>query len=246
MATVPAGPPFFLRERQPFSFTKPRASVSITQTYKQIVRDFQNLMPQTFSVMEVAKKYDIPHRRAYDFFNLLNAVGVCASVERGTLRWIGASEAFKTLKEVYAQLEIMDFTHNIRVLFHAGPSPTLGILGSRFMCLFLYLGVDVLSMRQAVRLFKNPKTDVRSLERRMCLVLNFLEALGAVVHTSKTSEYKLMIDRTEIVEYAMNKKKEFLAQSPSNALENLLNRYDNTVLRQMYKRREELYAAFAV
>jgi hypothetical protein len=196
--------------------------------------------------MEVARKYDIPHRRAYDFFNLLNAVGVCASVERGSLRWVGASEVFKTLKEVYAQLEILDFTQNMRALFHAGPSPTLGILGSRFVCLFLYLGVEVLSMRQAVRLFRNPKTDVRSLERRMCLVLNFLEALGAVVHTSKTSEYRLTIDRTEIVEYAMNKKKQYSGHTAAASIENLLNRYDSTFLAQMYKKREERYAAMAV
>jgi hypothetical protein len=220
--------------------------VSITETYKQIVRDFENLMPQHFSVMDVAKKYDIPHRRAYDFFNLLNAVGVCTSVERGSLRWISASEVLNTIKEVYAQLEILDFTKNIKALFHAGPSPTLGTLASRFVCLFLYLGVDVLSMRQAVRLFKNPKTDVKSLERRMCLVLNFLEALGAVVHTSKTSEYRLTIDRTEIVDYAMRKKKQFSPQTSAVSLENLLNRYDKTFLSQMYKTREELYMALAI
>jgi hypothetical protein len=196
--------------------------------------------------MEVARQYDIPHRRAYDFFNLLNAVGVCASVERGTLRWVGADEVRRTFKEVYAHLEVLDLTQHFRLLFHAGQSPTLGILGSRFVCLFLYLGVDVLSMRQAVRLFKNPMTDIRSLERRMCLVLNFLEALGVVVHTSKTSEYRLTIDRREIVEHAMMMKKLFSEQTHANSLENLLNRYDHTFLAQMYKRREAMYAAIVL
>jgi hypothetical protein len=196
--------------------------------------------------MEVAREYDIPHRRAYDFFNLLNAVGVCTPVERGTLRWVGSSQVLRTVKEVYAQLEVLDLTQHFRLLFHAGPSPTLGLLGSRFVCLFLYLGVDVLSMRQAVRLFKNPKTDIRSLERRMCLVLNFLEALGAVAHTGKTSEYRLTIDRSEIVEYAMMKKKQCSTQVPGHSLENLLNRYDRTFLNQMYQKREAMYAAMAL
>jgi hypothetical protein len=214
--------------------------------YKQIIQDFEHRPAAHFSVIEVAHQYEIPHRRAYDFFNLLNAVGVCAPVERGTLRWIGAAAVFRTFKEVYAQLEILDLTQQFKLLFHAGPSPTLGTLGSRFVCLFLYLGVDVLSMRQAVRLFRNPNTDIRSLERRMCLVLNHLEALGAVAHTSRTSEYRLTIDRREIVEYAMMKKKQFSIQSPGYSLENLLNRYDSTFLNQLYQRREGMFAAMAL
>jgi hypothetical protein len=238
--------PHFLQEREPFHFVKARSSVSITQTYRQIVRDFENLTPENFSVIEVSRKYEIPHRRAYDLFNFLNAAGVCSSVERGALRWIGAAEIFRTLKEGYAQLEILDLTQNFRVLFHVGPSPTLGILGSRFVCLFLYLGVEILSMKRAVRLFKNPKTEVRSLERRMCVALNFLEALGVVEHTAKTSEYRLTIDRTEIVEYAMEQKKQFSGRARGNAIESLLNRYDSTFLSQMYTSREAAYAGMTL
>jgi hypothetical protein len=214
-----------------------RSAFPIAETFKRVVRDFEERPPQTFSVMDVAKDYSIPHRRAYDFFNLLNSFGICCAVERGSLRWVGLSELDQTLKEIYAQMEVMAFSQTMTRLFNAGPSPTLGLLGSRFICLFLYLGVDVLSMRQAAKLFHNGKPDIKSLERRIYLVLNFLEALGAVAHTSRTSEYHLIIERKDVVDYAMKRRKQFSDQKVAGSVERLLNRYDNTFLTQLYRSR---------
>jgi len=216
---------------------RPRSPFSIAETFKRVVRDFEERRPQAFAVMNVAKDYSIPHRRAYDFFNLLSSFGICSSVERGSLKWVGLGELGHTLKEVYAQLEVAAFTQTLGDLFNAGPSPTLGFLGSRFICLFLFLGVDVLSMRQAARLFHNRDSDLKSLERRMYLVLNFLEALGAVTHTTRTSEYQLLIERREVVEYAMTRKKQAASKDVSGSIESLLNRYDSTFLRELYRKR---------
>jgi hypothetical protein len=223
-----------------------RAPMSIIDTFKQVVHDFELEIPQSFSVIEVAKKCDIPVRRAYDFFNLLISVGVCSLVEKGTLRWVGVKEVMRTFKEVYAQLEVLDLTLNFKLLFNTGSSPPLGILGLRFVCLFLYLGVETLSIKRAIRLFQSPNINVKSLKRRLCLALNFLNALGTIVHTSKTSEYQLTIDRQEIVDYAMARKKQFSNQSSLHSMECLLSRYDTTFLKQMYRKREEQYAAMFI
>jgi hypothetical protein len=214
-----------------------RSAFSIAETFKQVIHDFEERRPQAFSILNVSKDYNIPHRRAYDFFNLLNSLGICSSIERGSLRWIGIAELARTIKELYAQMEVMAFDQTMLLLFATGPSPTLGMLASRFICLFFYLGVDVLSMRQAAKLFHNRSSDIKSLERRMYLVLSFLEALGTVTHTAKTSEYQLMIERKDVVEYAMTRKRQFSADRFAASVESLLNRYDKRFLGHLYQRR---------
>jgi hypothetical protein len=216
-------------------------SLAISDVFRMLVRRFEDSRPQHISIMEIAKEHNIQHRRVYDFFNLLSSLGICSVVERGSLAWIGVRELSNKLKEVYGETEVAALSQNLVNLFCVGKSPTLGLIALRFICLYLYLGVELLSMRQVTKLFHDGRSDIKSLERRTYLVLNFLEVIRVVEHTKQTSEYRLILDRTPIVEYAMNKKREFSARRWANTLDNLLNRYDRAFFRDLYGRRFEAF-----
>jgi hypothetical protein len=191
--------------------------------------------------MGIAKEFSIQHRRVYEFFNLLSSLGICSVMERGRLAWVGLGEVSNTLKQVYGEIEVASVNQNMQSLFKTTKSPTLGLIGLRFLGLYLYLGVDYLSMRRVAQLFHDGKSDLKSLERRMYLVLNFLEVIGLVERTKKMSEYRLTIDRSAIVEYAMNKKKQCTTSSYPHSVDSLLNRYNHSFLVQMYSARADLF-----
>jgi hypothetical protein len=126
-------------------------------------------------------------------------------------------------------------------LFVLGKSPSLGLIATRFLCLYLYLGVSVLSMRRVALVFHGRRHGIKSLERRMYLVLNFLEILGVVEQTHCVSEYRLILDATAIVALAMNERKQEYEKSRPGSFESLLSRYNRSALDEMYAKRLEIF-----
>ena len=177
--------------------------VKSSNVFERILLDLEDNHIQEISIMEISNHYNVQHRRVYDFFNLMTAFGACVqsgSKSHGKLRWIGLKNIKKTIKNKYAEFEIQSLTKNgIRNVFTFGKSPSLGTLAINFVCLFLFLDVDVLSMQRVVKLLHDKKSDVKSIERRMYVALKFMELIKLVEHTNMTSEYKLMINRHEIV-----------------------------------------------
>jgi hypothetical protein len=104
--------------------------------------------------------------------------------------------------------------------------------------LFLFLGVEVLSIRKAARLVSGTGADRKSLDRRMYLAVSFLEAAMIVQHSDRPSEYRLVIDRSLIVEEAMRMRQAHILQMGSAFLESLLSRYDTPFMTQLYARRQ--------
>jgi hypothetical protein len=129
------------------------------------------------------------------------------------------------------------------VIFAVGRSPTLGFLASRFLFLYLHLSVDILSIRDAIRVFRDGSGDRKSLERRLYLVLNFLDRIGVVSHTDKTSEYRLMLNRADIVRQALAKRIEPVQYPFDASLAPLLNRPARWKMDEIYRRREAEFCA---
>jgi hypothetical protein len=193
--------------------------------------------------MTISKQYKVPHRRAYDFFNLLASLGVCTSTERTRMHWCGVSQITPSLAEAYTQFEPGPCNPHPTSLFGMSSSPTLGFLAHRFIFLYLYHGFDVLSIRQAMRIFRTPSIDGKSLERRLYLVLSFLAVLGLVSHAEKLGEYRLMLDRTDIVRPAMNAKMGQVTRGYDNTVAELLNRPARSILDQIYQFRKAAFSA---
>jgi hypothetical protein len=165
-------------------------------------------------------------------------LGACATVSRGSLRWIGVRAIPESLAEAYAQLEVTACSHGLRATFSAGPSPTLGGLATKFACLFFFLGTNVLSIRTVAKLIHDGSSDARSLERRLYLAVSFLESAMVIEHTPKPSEYRIVIDRAVIVDSGMAARKSHLRDACPCQFESLLSRYDERYLAALHGDRQ--------
>jgi hypothetical protein len=240
--------PPFLPQPRPYRRSKSIVAVpspvSMSSSFTRIIRAFEDSPGAAFSVLDVAHAHQVPHRRAYDFFNFLSSFGVCAAASRGSLRWVGLHAIPPSLADAYAQVEVAACSHRLRALFCAGPSPTLGRLATQFACLFFFLGTAVLSIRAAVRLLHDGKSGPRSLERRIYLAVSFLEAAVIVEHTARSGEYRMVIDRAGIVDAAMAARRRHLHDAGGASFESLLSRYDERFMARLYEERQADLARF--
>ena len=202
---------------------KKRSSNSLTDVYKQIISDLEFKKPNNINILNISKEYGIQHRRVYDLFNLLTSLGVCQNVERGKLAWCGIFNVPTIISKAYSKIEINSLTMSPAQLFCLGPSPSLGDIATHFISMYLFFDVDTLLLKQVSSMFHDPRADIKSLERRMYLVLSFLELLGIVAHTMKTNEYKLLLDLSQAKKAALTAKRKIIHNQYPLALENLLN-----------------------
>ena len=237
-----------IKEWKPLTSHKKRKikkshQMTLSEVLKDIIDQNERKKPQSFTVMGIAYKYNVEHRRVYDFFNLLTALGVCKVITKGQLSWVGLQEVEKTLISFYENIEIESIKKPLNELFNLGLSPSLGILALNFFALFLFLNVKTLSVKQVSKLFHNGKSDIRSLERRLYLALSFLEVVGIVMHPKKTGSYTLVIDRTQIVENALQKRSDF---SEITSLEHLLAKPVESLYVSLYsiRRMDYLYLTY--
>lgn len=218
-----------------------KQSSPITEIFAQMINDFEATRPHNINIMNVAGRYNIQHRRAYDLFNLLTSLKVCRSVERGRIAWNSLADAVKTVANEYIKLETESLTKSTRELFDMGPSPSLGIIATRFMSLFIYLGVDKITLRQALPLFRNEKCDVKSLERRLYLVLGMLELMNLLTHSKRTGEYGIVPSVTSIRERAMRKKHAVAMKTNPECLEATLSKLGEPYINRLLELRREDY-----
>ena len=222
-----------------------RSSTPTSKVLSDLVKAFETEKPNNICIMAISREHNLQHRRVYDFFNLMSSLGVCNVVERGRISWNGLLEIKRSLQKAYEEVEAKSLTQNLETLFRPGHSPSLGAIALSFLCLYLYLGITTLPIRQVSLLFHDGQSEIKSLERRVYLVLNFLEVVGVVQHTSKTGEYKLVLDCGEIVEKAMRARRQLGGSWKAWSIESLLNRYDHAYLFNLYADRCACFANWA-
>ena len=180
--------------------------------------------------MNVARKYNLQHRRVYDLFNLLTSLHVCKNVERGKISWVSLNEVTKTISYEYTKIETDSLTKSINQSFDLSSSPSLGQIALKFLSLYIYLDVRSLPLKNVLALFHNARGDIKSLERRVYLVLGMLEIMGILTHTKRTGDYTLTFDYQSIRERALKKKFALAVQNFPQSLEAQLNKCDESYI----------------
>lgn len=214
---------------------------NLSYVFKKLVRDFEQNPPHDINVMKTSKKYQIQHRRVYDFFNFLTYFNICKSVERKKLSWNGLDKFVTNIALFYSEVEVMSLTMPLSEIFNLGPSPSLGAIANRLVCLFLFMDTDILVFKKAALLFNGFSPDVKSLERRMYLVISFLEIIGVVEKSSKKSEFTLLLDRQPIISEAM--KSRAAAQQPSPfSVESILSKYSKAYYNELFSGRRKEFS----
>lgn len=231
-------------EEDRMSLIKLQPTMPISEVFKNIIKKYEENKPHSISILKISKDYGVQHRRIYDFFNFLTAIGICNGRERKKLSWCGMSNALPYFIDSYTNLEISSGNSSMTSLFLLGPSPSLGKIATKFVCLYFYLGVQTISIRCASALFKDDLTDIKSLERRMYLVLSFLEIIGIITHTQKRCKYAINVNAKEITDKAILKKLEIMGKNDPLSIGALLNEAPAGYVASLLNQRRHKFQSF--
>ncbi|OHT16823.1 hypothetical protein TRFO_12904 [Tritrichomonas foetus] len=216
-------------------------SPKLSTIFSDMIIMFEKTKPQNLTVMGIARNRNIQHRRLYDFFNLLSSLGVCKMIQKGQLSWIGMHEITSTLKEWYAEIEIMAINQTVSDIFSFESSPSLGTIAMKFIGLYLYLNIDALSVRQVLAIFHVGNNDRKSFERRVYLVISCLEIIGLMKRSHRGGQYILLIPRDEIIAYGWNSRKDYCFEKFPELMEGLLSNINYFNLEKVYALRYKIF-----
>jgi hypothetical protein len=202
---------------------------------------FEITREQFIFAPNIAAQYYIKHRRVYDFLQLLSALGICGKIDGDGFRWIGQNAAPETIGIVYTQVELDSLRRGMEAVCNLGNQPRLALIALRFLCLYLYLGVESLSLHRIGSLFHDESGHTRYIWGKLYVVLPFLEDLGIVAQTDTDHEYRLILERTMIVENAMKKKLEACRELGTRVVEPLLNWDDPDFVHRLQADRVEIF-----
>lgn len=220
----------------------PQASESLSTVFRKLVTSYEERPPSEINIKQISLEYNANHRRVYDFFNFLSYFDVCRPSHPKKLVWVGINNIYNVIAMDYMRIEEASEVLSIKELFVLPQGPSLGVIASKFLSLYFYLNVKSLSMRKAAALLFDGTSDIKSLERRIYLVLSFLEILGILKHGLKRSEYDLIMDPKPLITMALSAKKEKIHNPYSISC--LLNRYDQAYVSQLFNSRYKEYIQY--
>ncbi|OHT04137.1 hypothetical protein TRFO_06450 [Tritrichomonas foetus] len=216
---------------------KPTERQQFSAFIQRVIRQFEltNNSPVRFA--DIA---DCDKRRQSDLFNILDALEVFNHVSDKLIIWRGFSSTTAAFVRYGVQNEIRSHTESIVEIFSVGQSPSLGTLVNRFISLYIFLGVNSLNIREVVNLMATSQEHSRKILRRLYLVVFVLEQCGVIEHGFAYSNYSIK-QPLDVIITAIFQEVPRLRQFPDGSIEALLNRLDDVYIRNLHRRRADLY-----
>lgn len=183
---------------------------------------------------------DCDKRRQSDLYNILNALDVFGYISDKLIIWKGFDATTSAFVRYGIQNEITSQKKGIIDIFRVGPSPSLSILVVKFICLFIYLGTDSLNIRDVVNLFSDSAEQAKKVLRRLYLVVFVLEHAGIIEHGNAYSLYTLKMPLDVIINTIFQETSR-LSMFPDGSIESLLSRLDGVYVKNLHRRRMELF-----
>lgn len=198
--------------------------------------ELSNNMPVRFA--EIA---DCDKRRQSDLLNILEALEVFGHISDKLVVWRGFGATTAAFVRIGVQNELLSHEQNITEIFRVGTSPSLSVLVTKFISLFVFLGIDTLNIREVVNLMSDTAEQAKKVLRRLYLVVFVLEQAEVIEHGYAYSHYVLKLPLDVIVS-AIFQEVPRLRMFPEESVEALLNRLDSVYIRNLHKRRQEVYS----
>lgn len=214
----------------------PNSSLSI---FRRMVNDFERDKSAYLNIADVSTQFNIQNRRVYDFFNVLSALNICKGYGRGWIVWKGIKYANPSIVDHYYKIEVASLNQPMSTLFDLGESPSLGCIASNILSLFVFLKVKYLNIHEISAILKGPRSDHRSLERRLYLVLSLLESLNMFTHLKRSSEYWIQLDTNKIADEGLALKKMYCIKNKIMTYDVFLSRLDESYKNSLFLTRQK-------
>ncbi|OHS98758.1 hypothetical protein TRFO_08775 [Tritrichomonas foetus] len=204
---------------------------------QRVIRQFELSQNNPVRFNDIA---DCDKRRQSDLFNILDALEVFGHVSDKLIVWRGFGATTAAFVRYGVQNELRAHTDSIIEIFRVGPSPSLAVLVIKFISLFIFLGIDSLNIREVANLMADTPDHAKKVLRRQYLVVFVLEQCGVIEHGYAYSHYMLK-QPLDVIVSAIFQEVPRLRMFPEESVEALLNRLDDVYIKNLHRRRMELY-----
>ena len=204
---------------------------------QRVIRQFELSQNSPIRFADIA---DCDKRRQSDLYNILDALEVFGHVSDKLIVWRGFGATTAAFVRYGVQNELRAHTESIIEIFRVGQSPSLSTLVIKFISLFIFLGVDSLNIREVVNLMADSPEHAKKVLRRLYLVVFVLEQSGVIEHGYAYSHYTLK-QPLDVIVTTIFQEVPRLRMFPEESVEALLNRLDEIYVKNLHRRRRELY-----
>jgi len=204
-----------------------------------VLAKLENQGTATFRFAQIA---ECDKRRQSDLFHILDALDAFAHIEGRHLAWRGFGATPAAFTRVGIQNEIYAQFQPITEIFHVGPSPKLPNLVTKFISLYIFLGVSSLNIREVVNLMAETEGQAKKILRRLYLVVFVLEKLQIVQHGFGHSQYILKLPLDAITNAIFDE----IGRSPPfrvGSVQASMNRFDQDYIKHTRAQRMRGYVA---
>lgn len=203
---------------------------------ESLVRRFEGVPQHYLQINTIASETGVEKRRLYDLMNVLVACGICTKTNAHTYKWEGLAAFQPAIAQILKETEIRSIKHHLDTLFLVPDSPTIGMLTSYFLGIFVFLGLNTIGIRDASLIMAQDDERSKAVLRRLYLVAYLLEHTGLLKHTQKIGEYTISEDLPAVTRRVIE---EIVGEGeyPPDRIENKLNRIDANFVRNLHEHR---------
>lgn len=216
-----------------------KRNMDFSEFIDHLIRKYENKPGSMIQINSLSSESSIEKRRLYDLLNVLVACDICDKTDSHNYIWKSINNKINAVEQISYDLENKAIHHyTVEDIFILPDSPSIGLITTRFIGVFLYLNINSLNIRDAALAMATDETHFKPILRRLYLVAYLLERIGLFKHSQKIGEYQLDFD----IQATCIKSLEDLARNqiiPADSIEYQLNRFDEHYLQTKFKSRRE-------
>ncbi|KAK8887272.1 E2F/DP winged-helix DNA-binding domain [Tritrichomonas musculus] len=219
------------------SLNKKKQKVDFSQFIETIIARKESDTDKTIEFNMISEEVGIEKRRLYDLMNVFCSCGVCVKTDAHFYQWKGLNQVEITLLNLIKARESQGIIYkNFQQLFPLPESPSIGLLTTTLLSLFLYLGTQTLILHEVSKFLTSDVKKEKQITRRLYLVTYLLEQMKVLKHGNKNGEYEINYNVNQIVKKALNEishNDDF----PPYSIEYQLNRFDDSYILNVHQTR---------
>lgn len=223
------------------NLSRKKQKVDFSQFISAIISRKETEEDKTIEFNLISEEVGIEKRRLYDLMNVLCSCGVCVKTDSHIYHWKGLNKIELTLVDLVKKKENQGILYkNFQHLFALPESPSIGLLTTTLLSIYLYIGTQTLILHDVSKFLTNDTKKEKQITRRLYLVTYLLEQIKVLKHGSRNGEYEIVYNVKEIVKKALN---EISSNDdfPPYSIEYQLNRFDDSYIMNIHQIRYKEY-----
>lgn len=157
-----------------------------------IITELENSKYKSFQIGQICEKFSIKRRVFYDFVSIILVFGICDKKSTEVYEWRSLNISKDLIDKFRAEIDEESKSKCMETLFDCSSDSSLQNITKKLIQLLIYLGMTVIDLKAAGKLFSQGKVNFKTMLRKLYTICSCFELLGVTVRTKKTGEMKLV------------------------------------------------------